>query len=64
MTQVRINGGFGEFAVEALDNNNVWVLAEPGNCEYPSASEAQNHIDGMLDATWDDDEQYKQVASV
>lgn len=55
-TQFRINAKFDTYIVETLDNNNVWVLAEPGACEFATRDEAQSYID-----SWDNAEQLEDV---
>ena len=37
-----------KYTVEALDNNGVWVLAEPGQCSFETREEAQDYVDGWI----------------
>lgn len=46
--QIRIREAHGQYVVEAMDNNGVWVLVEPGQCSFESRDEAQDYVDGWI----------------
>ncbi len=51
MRRIRISELFGAYHVEGLDDNGVWVSIEPGSDEFDSREEAQDYVDGWLNAS-------------
>ena len=49
--QIRIREAHGQYIVEAMDNNGVWVLTEPGQCSFGDRDEAQDYVDGWINST-------------
>ena len=49
MSKIRISKLFGSHVVEMLDNNGVWVAAEPGSDTFTAVAEAQDYVDGWLE---------------
>lgn len=49
--QIRIRLSHGQFIVESVDNNGVWVLTEPGQCSFDNQDDAQDYVDGWIAAT-------------
>jgi hypothetical protein len=50
---IRLVSAFGQFSVEGLDNNGVWVSIEPGSCSFSSREEAEDYIGRWLDLNED-----------
>ena len=49
MSEIRISELFGQFCVEGLDSNGVWVSTEPGQDNFGTLGEAQDYVDGWLE---------------
>jgi hypothetical protein len=59
--QIRLISAFGQFSVEGLDNNGVWVSIEPGSCSFASREEAEDYISRWIDLN-DDMERVEDVS--